>query len=77
MAKAPSSAVGIDLGRHAFKAVHLQRKGSGANARPVLTAFATRVVGSGNSAGEDMSVDTLAHHLKLLVRDLGTTGKAC
>lgn len=77
MAKAPSSAVGIDLGRHAFKAVHLQRKGSGANVRPVLTAFATRIVGSGGAAEDDMSVDTLAHHLKLLMRDLGATGKAC
>ena len=81
MPKAPSSAVGIDLGRHAFKAVHLQRKGSGAHARPVLTAFATRVVGNNGAtpgtAEEDMSVDTLAHHLKLLLRDLGVTGKAC
>lgn len=85
MPKAPNSAVGIDLGRHAFKAVHLQRKGSGANARPTLTAFATRVVGGdapagtadgGETAGE-MSVDTLAHHLKLLLRDLGAPVKAC
>ncbi len=78
MAKAPSSAVGIDLGRHAFKAVHLQRKGSGASARFVLTAFATRVVGGSTTAPEeDMSADTLSQHLKLLLRDLGVTGKAC
>lgn len=81
MAKAPSSAVGIDLGRHAFKAVHLQRKGSGANARPVLTAYALRVVGSGGTVPgvpeEEMNVDTLAQHLKLLLRDLGVTPRAC
>lgn len=72
MPKAPSSAIGIDLGRHAFKAVHLQRKSGG---RVALSAFATRVIG--DSGADEMTADTLAHHLKLLLRDLGTSAKAC
>ncbi len=67
MPKAPSSVVGIDLGRHALKAVHLQRKGS----RIFLQGYASRVV-----AGTDpKDADALAHHLKLLTRDLGAGGK--
>ncbi len=67
MPKAPSSVVGIDLGRHALKAVHLQRKGP----RVVLQGYASRVV-----AGTDpKDADALAHHLKLLARDLGAGGK--
>ena len=69
MPKAPSSVVGIDLGRHALKAVHLQRKGS----RIVLQGYASRVI-----AGTDpKDADALAHHLKLLARDLGVVGKGC
>lgn len=67
MAKALHSVVGIDLGRHTFKAVHLQRK----SGRTVLSNYASRAVG-----GEMPSTpETLAHHLKLLLRDLGTAGK--
>ena len=67
MPKAPSSVVGIDLGRHALKAVHLQRKGQ----RIVLQGYASRVV-----AGTDpKDADALAHHLKLLTRDLGAGSK--
>lgn len=69
MAKAPNSVVGVDLGRHTLKAVHLQRKSS----TPTLTAYASRVVG-----GVSMdSIDTLSHHLKLLFKDLGVSGKTC
>ena len=69
MPKALTSVVGIDLGRHTIKAVHLQRK----NSRPTLTGYASRLV-----EGVTMdNADTLAHHLKLLFRDLGTVGKAC
>ncbi len=69
MPKAPNSVVGVDLGRHTLKAVHLQRK----NSRPTLTGYAIRSTG-----GAPMeNVDTLAHHLKLLFRDLGSTGKVC
>ena len=67
MPKAPSSVVGIDLGRHALKAVHLLRKGP----RVVLQGYASRV-----TAGTDpKDADALAHHLKLLARDLGAGGK--
>ena len=68
MPKAPSSVVGIDFGRHALKAVHLQRKGQ----RVILSSYASRIVEGTDPA----DADAMAHHLKLLYRDLGTTGKA-
>lgn len=68
MAKALTSVVGVDLGRHTFKAVHMQRKGS----RTVLSGYASREIGAEGAA----SPETMAHHLKLLFRDLGSTGKA-
>ena len=71
MPKAPSSVVGIDLGQHALKAVHLLRKGSN---RVSVGAFATRAVGLGDGP---LTADTLSHHLKLLLRDLGASSKAC
>ena len=71
MPKAPSSVVGIDLGQHALKAVHLLRKSSN---RVAVSGFATRAVGMGDGP---LSADVLAHHLKLLLRDLGASGKAC
>ena len=67
MPKAPSSVVGIDLGRHALKAVHLQRKGQ----RVALQGYASRVIEGTDPA----DADAMAHHLKLLYRDLGSTGK--
>lgn len=67
MPKAPSSVVGIDLGRHALKAVYLQRKGP----RIVLQGYASRVI----SGTDPKDADALAHHLKLLARDLGVGGK--
>ena len=68
MPKAPSSVVGIDLGRHALKAVHLQRRSQ----RISLQGYASRVI-----AGTDPAdADAMAHHLKLLYRDLGASGKA-
>ena len=71
MPKAPSSVVGIDLGQHALKAVLLHRKGTN---RVSVGGFATRAVGLGDGS---LTADTLSHHLKLLMRDLGTTSKAC
>lgn len=68
MAKALTSVVGVDLGRHTFKAVHMQRKGS----RTVISGYATRAIGAEPPA----TAETLAHHLKLLFRELGATGKA-
>ncbi len=67
MPKAPSSVVGIDLGRHAIKAVHLQRKGQ----RVSLQGYASRVV----EGTDPTDADAMSHHLKLLYRDLGVTGK--
>lgn len=67
MPKAPSSVVGIDLGRHALKAVHLQRKGQ----RVAIHGYASRVIAGTNPA----DTDAMAHHLKLLYRDLGASGK--
>jgi Tfp pilus assembly PilM family ATPase len=69
MAKVFNSVIGVDLGLHALKAVHLQRKGS----RLAVTGYASRVVGDipeGDS-------DAMAHHLKLLFRELGASGKGC
>ena len=70
MPKAPSSVVGIDLGQHALKAVHLLRKGSN---RVSVAGFATRDVGLGDGS---LNADTLSHHLKLLLRDLGAATKS-
>lgn len=67
MPKAPSAVVGIDFGRHALKAVFLQRRGQ----RVSLHGYASRVI-----AGTDPAdADAMSHHLKLLYRDLGVVGK--
>ena len=68
MPKAPSSVVGIDLGQHTLKAVHLQRKSSSSLS---VTGYALRPVG----AEGGLSSEALSHHLKLLLRDLGASGK--
>ncbi len=74
MPKAYNSVVGVDLGRHALKAVHLQRK----SGRLAVTGYASRVIGGSTAdAGPADSSDALAHHLKLLFRDLGAGGKGC
>ncbi len=67
MPKAFSSVVGVDLGRHALKAVHLQRKGQ----RVSLQGYASRVIEGTDPA----DADAMAHHLKLLYKDLGGSGK--
>lgn len=66
MSKPPSSAIGIDIGRHSMKAVRLQRRGA---RRLVLTHYAVKDLpaeGGGN----------LEDHLKGLVHELGATAKA-
>ena len=69
MARRGNSVVGIDLGKHVFKGVVLQRKG---NDRFVLTNYASREV------PEDVATpDDLAQQLKLLFKELGTGTKAC
>lgn len=67
MAKRGNSVVGIDLGKHSFKGVLLQRKG---DARLVLTSYASREVPENLATAED-----LAEQLKLLFRDLGGSAK--
>ncbi len=69
MARRGNSVIGIDLGKHIFKGVLLQRKGE---ERFVLTNFASREV------PEQLNTsDELAQQIKLLVKDLGSSTKAC
>ncbi len=67
MAKAINTAIGIDLGQHSLKAVSLQRKGGG---RIHVNSYAIRATGPG-----PLAPDKLAHHLKLLLQDLGGSAK--
>jgi len=69
MARRGNSVFGIDLGKHVFKGVLLQRKGDN---RFVLTSYASREV------PEELSTpDELAQEIKLLLKDLGGTAKGC
>ena len=69
MAKRGNSVIGIDLGKHNFKGVLLQRKG---DSRYVLTSYASREV------PEDMqTAEELAQQLKLLFKDIGGSAKGC
>ncbi|PZR74067.1 MAG: hypothetical protein DLM73_08875 [Chthoniobacterales bacterium] len=69
MARRGNSVVGIDLGKHVFKGVILQRK---SDERFVLTNYASREV------PEEMTTpEELAQQLKLLFKDLGGSAKAC
>jgi len=69
MAKPANSVIGIDLGKHQFKGVLLQRKG---DKRFVLTNFATRPVPEAIP-----TADELSQQVKLLLKDLGGSAKAC
>jgi len=69
MARHGNSVIGLDLGKHAFKGVILQRKG---DERFVLTNFASREVPE-----EIATADDLAQQLKLLFKDLGGSARAC
>ncbi|HEY2140129.1 MAG TPA: pilus assembly protein PilM [Chthoniobacterales bacterium] len=69
MARRGNSVFGIDLGKHVFKGVLLQRKGDN---RFVLTSYASREVPS-----ELNTPDELAQQLKLLFKDLGGSAKGC
>ncbi|CAN5473010.1 N/A [soil metagenome] len=69
MAKPSNSVIGIDLGKSAFKSVLLQRKG---DHRYVLTNFASRPVPETIEGA-----DALAQQIKLLLKDLGGSAKAC
>lgn len=69
MAKRGNSVIGIDLGKHVFKGVLLQRKG---DHRYVLTSYASREVPEEMATAED-----LAQQLKLLLKDIGGSAKGC
>jgi Tfp pilus assembly PilM family ATPase len=69
MARRGNSVIGIDLGKHVFKGVLLQRKGDD---RFVLTSYASREVPEELKTPED-----LAQQLKLLFKDLGGKAKGC
>lgn len=69
MATPPSTAIGIDLGRHSLKAVALQRKSSG---QLLLTHLATHPLDT-----PPATADALAGHLKTLLQQLGVKAKAC
>jgi Tfp pilus assembly PilM family ATPase len=69
MARRGNSVFGIDLGKHIFKGVLLQRKGDD---RFVLTSYASREVPE-----ELKTPEELAQQLKLLFKDLGGSAKGC
>lgn len=69
MARRGNSVFGIDLGKHVFKGVLLQRKGDD---RFVLTSYAAREVPE-----EFKTPEELAQQLKLLLKDLGGSAKGC
>ena len=69
MAKAPSSVIGIDLGRYALKSVLLQRKGGN---RFMVTHYASRPLTE--------PIESMAHlgrELKATLKEMGGTSKAC
>lgn len=67
MAKAPSSAIGIDLGRSTMKSVLLQRRGGN---RFVLSHYAVREAGVDSG-----STDDLAANIRGLLADMGGRAK--
>jgi Tfp pilus assembly PilM family ATPase len=69
MARRGNSVFGIDLGKHVFKGVLLQRKGDD---RFVLTSYASREVPE-----ELKTPEELAQQLKLLIKELGGSAKGC
>lgn len=68
MAKAPSSVIGVDLGRYSLKAVLLQRRGG----KIALTHFGSHVPDS-----TAIDAESLGKQLKALLRDLGGSAKHC
>jgi len=69
MARRGNSVFGIDLGKHVFKGVLLQRKSDN---RFVLTNYASREVPEKFHTAEE-----LAQQLKLLLKDLGGSASGC
>ncbi len=69
MAKAHTSVIGLDLGRHSLKAVQLQRRGSD---RFLVTHYASREL-----ANPDDGAEGLSRELKALFKEMGGTAKVC
>ncbi len=69
MAKALTSAIGIDLGRYSLKSVLLQRKAAN---RFVVTHYASHVL-----SGPVDSADRLEQELKALFKTMGGSARAC
>jgi Tfp pilus assembly PilM family ATPase len=69
MAKSSNSVIGIDLGKHVFKSVLLQRK---SDHRFVLTNYGSRTVPETIATADD-----LAQQVKLLLKDMGGSAKCC
>ncbi len=69
MGRRADSVIGLDLGKHVFKAVAFRRK---SDSRLVLTSFASRQVPE-----QFASADDLAREMKLLVKELGSGARAC
>ncbi len=69
MAKRSNSVIGIDLGKHVFKGVVLQRKGDN---RFVLTGYASHQVPE-----KFATADELGQELKTLLKELGGSAKNC
>lgn len=68
MAKPPSSAIGIDVGRRTIKAVLLQRRGAN---RVAFANYAVQEIPEGATG-----LDHLADQLKALMQELGGSAKA-
>lgn len=69
MAKAPTSVIGLDLGRHALKSVLLQRRSGG---QVALTHYAAHRL-----ARPIESSDHLAGEVKALLKSMGGSAKTC
>ena len=69
MAKAPTSVIGVDLGRHSLKSVLLQKKSGN---RFVITHYASLAYEEPADSAE-----TLGRNLKSLLKTMGGSAKAC
>ena len=69
MAKAPTSVIGLDLGRYSLKAVLLQQRKGG---KLALTHYGSHVPESAPADSE-----TLSKQIKALLKDLGGSAKHC
>ncbi len=66
MAKLLNNVIGVDVGQHTLKAIHVIRRG-----RPVISGYGIRTVES-----TQLDQDALSHHLKLLLADVGGGARA-